>query len=192
MCHIHARNPTGPRYDVDMDETERESYSNRILFCRNHHKLVDDAPDEFPPEVLEQWKREHEEQAPDVPELSPKLLNKLIHEIDPSNLLVYIDKINFEYLHQVFNWESREKFPEKEVHGTYPIVFTLEDLKMLHSRLAALYQPLNGVPTYKRDNKWTEDAVIQATLAVAQITQSAIQYYQVERNRRKSEFYDSQ
>ena len=191
MSHINARKPGGSRYDEKMDEDDRESYSNRILLCRNHHKLVDDAPDEFPPELLEQWKREHEKRSPDAPELSLELLNKLIREANPSNLLVHVEKTDVECLRVVLEWEPREEFPKKEEGGVYPIVFTLDDLKDLHGRIAATYQNrINGDPMYKQVSKWTEDDLIHASSIVARITQSAIQYHQVEGKRRMSELYD--
>lgn len=191
MSHINARNPGGSRYDAEMDEDEKESYSNRVLLCRNHHKLVDDSPDEFPPKLLQKWKQEHEKRSPDAPKLSPRLLNKLTQEANPSNLLVYVEKTDVECLREVLEWEPREEFPKKEEGGFYPIVFTLDDLKDLHGRIAATYQSrINRDPVYKQGSRWTEDELIHATFIVARISQSAIQYYQVESTRRISELYD--
>lgn len=190
MCHIYARKPGGARYDENMSEEEKESYENRILLCGNHHTLIDEAPDQYPPEALKQMKQRHEKQSPDARELSPELLNKLIDQISPSNLLVYVEKSDIQCLHEVLDWRPREKFPEKEQNGFYPIVFTLNDLKGLHGRLVAPYETqINGDPLYKQTQEWTVDELIHASSVVAKITQSAIQYYQVEGNRRKTELY---
>ncbi|MEY7852159.1 HNH endonuclease [Natrarchaeobius sp. A-rgal3] len=188
MCHIHAQKPGGSRYDADMGTDERESYSNRILLCRNHHKLVDDSPDEFPAKVLERWKQEHEEQPPQVPKLPPELLNDLAHEFNPSNLLVHVGEGDIECLRDVLDWEPHEEFPEEMDNGDHAILVTFDDLKMLHSHLSALYRPVNGIPAYKHNQEWTEYEIIQVTFTITQITQLAIQYFQVEGNRRKRNF----
>lgn len=191
MSHIHARNSGGPRYDEKMHEDERESYSNRILLCRNHHKLVDDAPDQFPPELLQEWKETHQQQSPDPPELPPELLDRLFEELDPSYLLVDVENSDVECLRDVLEWEPSKEYPEKVEYGHYPIVVTLDDLKQLHDRLQAPYRTkINGEPMYKRTSDWSEDELIQASAAAARITQTAIQYYQIESNRRKSQVHN--
>ena len=58
MAHIIARSGDGPRgRSSDSDD----SYSNLILLCPTHHRLVDKAPEEFPAARLSQWKVDHEE-----------------------------------------------------------------------------------------------------------------------------------
>lgn len=133
-------------------------------------------------------KQMHEEEAPGAPELSPELLDKLMQQVNPSSLLVHVKKGDIECLREVLGWELGEEFPDKEEDGFYPIVFTFDELKNLHSRLAAPYRDqINGDPMYKQTQEWTEDELIHAASAAAQITKSAIQYYQVEGHRRKSE-----
>jgi hypothetical protein len=41
ICHIKAANPSGPRYDPQQTAAERHAYSNLILLCANHHKIID-------------------------------------------------------------------------------------------------------------------------------------------------------
>ena len=57
-CHIIGKKPNTARYIKDFPE--RDSYSNLILLCRNHHKLVDDNPGKYPVELLRDMKVEHE------------------------------------------------------------------------------------------------------------------------------------
>lgn len=192
MGHIRAKNPEGPRYDPDMDKDEKDSYSNLIVLCPTHHTIVDKLPDKFPPEDLKQWKQEHEQRSPDAPELPPDLIEKLLVEFTPSNLLVHVDRDDLECLSDVLDWKPREEFPEMKEHELFPIEITFDDLKTLHSRLAAPYQTrMDCEPMYKETSEWTEDELIHATAVVAQITQSAIQHYQVESNRWKSEFLNN-
>jgi hypothetical protein len=60
ICHIKAQSPNGPRYDPVQTEAERHSFENLILFCRNHHKIVDDQPEKYTIEWLAKIKKEHE------------------------------------------------------------------------------------------------------------------------------------
>ena len=43
-----------------MTEEERDRYSNLLLLCRNHHKIVDDHPEKYTVESLHRIKQEHE------------------------------------------------------------------------------------------------------------------------------------
>jgi hypothetical protein len=59
-CHIVAREGNGPRGNNPMMIAQRDAYDNLILLCRNHHKEVDDKPNEFTVEILYQIKSIHE------------------------------------------------------------------------------------------------------------------------------------
>ena len=60
IAHIIARSEGGPRGESDLNEEERDSYSNLILLCSKHHKLIDEAPEKYSVEKLHQFKRNHE------------------------------------------------------------------------------------------------------------------------------------
>lgn len=60
MAHIKGEKPKASRYDTNMTEGERNSYDNRILVCRIHHKMIDDQPNDYTVEKLHQIKKEHE------------------------------------------------------------------------------------------------------------------------------------
>lgn len=57
MAHIIAHGAAGPRAD---GEEPDDTYDNLILLCPNHHKQIDKAPDQFPIDLLREWKAEHE------------------------------------------------------------------------------------------------------------------------------------
>jgi hypothetical protein len=62
-CHIIAENDGGPRTDSSWTSVQRNSYSNLILLCRNHHKIIDDPQNgerNFPIGTLHEMKRSHE------------------------------------------------------------------------------------------------------------------------------------
>jgi len=57
ICHIEARSPGGPRYNVEMNDDERWAFENLILMCPNHHTMVDDIhPERYSVEVLTKMK----------------------------------------------------------------------------------------------------------------------------------------
>lgn len=59
-CHIVARSESGPRGDVPIEVTQRDTYSNLILLCKNHHKQVDDQRNYYTVEKLREIKAKHE------------------------------------------------------------------------------------------------------------------------------------
>lgn len=58
-AHIIARSPGGPRY-VPLTADQVDHISNLVLFCRIHHKQVDDQVQDFPVETLRFIKAQHE------------------------------------------------------------------------------------------------------------------------------------
>lgn len=60
MAHIIGEKSTSPRGASVLTEPERNRYPNLILLCQDHHTQIDDVPDEWPVEVLHQFKADHE------------------------------------------------------------------------------------------------------------------------------------
>src|SRR5437762_2325182 len=59
ICHIKGQKPGAARYDPSQTAEERHGFDNLLLLCKNHHKVVDDAPGAFSVEYLQKLKREH-------------------------------------------------------------------------------------------------------------------------------------
>lgn len=57
MAHIIAQGKSGPRSNGSSADN---TYTNLILLCPTHHRQIDKAPGQFPVELLQQWKEEHE------------------------------------------------------------------------------------------------------------------------------------
>lgn len=86
VCHIHARQPGGPRFNPLQSEEERHGFSNLVLLCRNHHKVVDDNPDKYTADWLRQIKRAQEaiggnELSQHEAKLARRLLDSLVEAI---------------------------------------------------------------------------------------------------------------
>ncbi|WP_053983725.1 HNH endonuclease [Niameybacter massiliensis] len=60
-CHIVARETNGPRGESDLSVEQRNTYNNLILMCSIHHKLIDDQPNTYTIQKLEEMKRKHED-----------------------------------------------------------------------------------------------------------------------------------
>lgn len=59
-CHIVSDKPSGPRYDSSFPALDHDGYSNLILLCRTHHKMIDDQGDTYTTHILRQMKVNHE------------------------------------------------------------------------------------------------------------------------------------
>ena len=57
--HIVGEKAGSPRYIADFPEID--SYNNRILMCKKHHKVIDDNEGEYTAELLLQMKKSHED-----------------------------------------------------------------------------------------------------------------------------------
>lgn len=63
VAHIHARQSGGPRW-IEMSPEDNRSEKNLLLLCIEHSYEVDDLPDQYPADLLREWKQaqiaEHE------------------------------------------------------------------------------------------------------------------------------------
>lgn len=59
-AHIVSKKENGPRGKSELTQEERDKYSNLILLCRIHHKLIDDQEKKYTIEKLHNYKSEHE------------------------------------------------------------------------------------------------------------------------------------
>ena len=59
VAHIIPVSEGGPRGSEESTDL-RIDYSNLLLLCQRCHKEIDDDPNEYPAELLRQWKQEHE------------------------------------------------------------------------------------------------------------------------------------
>lgn len=65
MAHIRGDRPGSNRHDPSQPETERDDYSNLILLCPTHHRLIDRKENEalYTAEILHEMKAAHEAKA---------------------------------------------------------------------------------------------------------------------------------
>lgn len=84
IAHIRGANPGSARYDPSMTNDERRSFPNLLLLCKPHHELVDKRhPDDYPPDLLSEWKAQREDEAGiDGPALSMLAEDRIIGLIE--------------------------------------------------------------------------------------------------------------
>jgi len=58
-CHIVGEKAGSPRYVADFPKLD--TYDNRILMCKKHHKIIDDNEGEYTVERLLKMKKSHED-----------------------------------------------------------------------------------------------------------------------------------
>lgn len=63
VCHIKSRRVGGPQHDPSQTDGERNVFENLIAMCSPHHKVIDDDPDSYTVERLQQIKCSHEDKA---------------------------------------------------------------------------------------------------------------------------------
>lgn len=58
-CHIISKKQNGPRYKPDYKDNH-DDYSNLILLCCNHHRMIDEQYETYTEKILHQIKLNHE------------------------------------------------------------------------------------------------------------------------------------
>jgi hypothetical protein len=59
-AHIYGARPGSARFDPAMSVADRGDITNGIWLCCNCHKAADSDPNEYPDELLFEWRRAHE------------------------------------------------------------------------------------------------------------------------------------
>ncbi len=60
IAHIEALSKNGPRFNPNQTDEERNSASNLMCLCRNHHFEIDAYPNKYTIEILKKIKSDHE------------------------------------------------------------------------------------------------------------------------------------
>jgi len=59
-CHIISSKTNGPRYDPAFPQEQIDEYSNLVILCRIHHKMIDDQKETYTADALRKIKIDHE------------------------------------------------------------------------------------------------------------------------------------
>lgn len=100
-AHIVAESPEGPRGDSPVEPPDRNKYSNLILLCKVHHKLIDDQPNTYTVDVLKKMKKAHEDSIRLA--LSPEDISR---QKDNEIYATYVDKWTEWFIDDWNDWSS--------------------------------------------------------------------------------------
>jgi hypothetical protein len=93
IAHIYGALPGSARFVETMTDDQRRAFENLILLCTVHHKAVDGPRrDDYPPELLQQWKLDNEpsegiealESAGLTDEILEKVLEQVVAKVGPT------------------------------------------------------------------------------------------------------------
>ncbi|TVX91831.1 HNH endonuclease [Paenibacillus agilis] len=97
-CHIVAREKDGPRGDSVLTSEQRDKYTNLILLCKVHHKVIDDQSFSYSVQYLTELKEKHEEWVNKALDLD------VVKQRDEEVYMTFIDK--WSELCELENWKS--------------------------------------------------------------------------------------
>jgi len=104
VCHIHAENEGGLRFDPSQTNEDRRAYENLILLCSRHHKIID-APENlatYTATHLKHLKANHEQAARTSEITLPTLTSELLSELQESSARYERDAVHMDFRHAVF------------------------------------------------------------------------------------------
>jgi len=121
IAHIQAASKKGPRYNPPISDEERASFSNLMLLCDKHHKMIDNKAneDEYSIELLKSWKAEHEAKfEKDKIEVPDTVIEQITAKLELSikqllNQYIAFDEIkDFGIIEEIFNYVFNEIIEE--------------------------------------------------------------------------------
>lgn len=147
IAHIIAESPDGPRGHPTLSELLKEDFSNLMLLCDTHHRLVDKVDEAgHPVEKLQSMKRRHEERI--------ELLTSIAEERH-SHVLLYGAKIGNHDSHLSFDKAAAAMVPDRYPASSKPFAIGLKasafgdaeaaywnlEVEQLRRQFAALVKP---------------------------------------------------
>src|SRR5713101_6271878 len=115
VAHIIADSPDGPRGDPQLSPKLVKDFSNLMLLCPTHHKLIDDHPDTYLVTLLQEYKRMHEERIEHLTGLDESLKTYLLFFKD--NIGERRPAIIYTQAHKAV----LPRYPAEAEHGTIEI-----------------------------------------------------------------------
>jgi hypothetical protein len=101
-AHIYGARPGSARFDKEMHDSDRSDITNGIWLCRNCHKIVDVDRNQYPAELLFEWRRAHEsavlERLGKAGTLKQKVIERRLEGFESCSYLsqqIIIDKPDF-------------------------------------------------------------------------------------------------
>lgn len=145
IAHIVADSPDGPRGDPVFSPLLAKEFSNLMLLCPTHHKLIDDKSKvkDYPVELLQEFKREHEKRIENLTSIREDMKTHLLFFTD--NIGNRMPSINFNdaCTSVLPRYPAESKFieidltssPYRDYESSYFIVRQDEISRLIESRI---------------------------------------------------------
>ncbi|MBN2771608.1 MAG: hypothetical protein JXR90_13000 [Spirochaetes bacterium] len=147
IAHIEAASENGPRYRADMTDDERRHFNNLILLCDECHIVIDNKANEgkYPVELLQEWKKEHEDESMNLITRNSSYLGMIIDAIADAD----IDSCEFKTDTSLnsYSVENKIKFNSLKRNRS-----TIEVYNSYSSKLSTLYKELEEEGSFKKEN----------------------------------------
>ena len=92
--HIMSATPGGPRHSPNISKDRVDDYTNLILLCKVHHKLVDDQVATYPVSRLKKIKEKHEKWVSDQLEAARSRTKREGVRQVPQNVPEFLRRVN--------------------------------------------------------------------------------------------------
>jgi hypothetical protein len=151
----HIIGHKGPRYgfaqEYEYTDESLEDVNNLMMMCMDHHKLIDDHPEQYPPDMLFRMKREHEERVLSWGEIKRKSI-AIIHKrmAPPLRSIEFLETPNKMLIEAIemqeeFTDFSSEGWKEAKKHNIALHQQFLESMKQ-HKEVDVEVFPLSQIP----------------------------------------------
>lgn len=127
VCHIFAANKKWPRFDRERTDEQNREFSNLLVLCYKHHRIVDNPDDPYSVEALVDIKRSHELKYKSSP---VKLNVKKVENVQRQIELFWFEMLDLVDQENAMHDMARELRPEASV---------LELLDIIEKNIEKLY-----------------------------------------------------
>lgn len=130
-AHITAASEGGPRYNPNLNSTQRKSLENGIWLCQNCAKLIDSNPERYSDLVIYKWKIEAENFAQNQLETQTNFVVRKENEEEFKKAVELEKQLRKELInencYQEFSNEELVKYPYKKFKSSRFILRSFED-----------------------------------------------------------------
>ncbi len=131
VCHIEAAMPGGERFNLDMTNEDRRSFSNLMLMCHHHHVVTDDVQI-YTVEKLREIKRNHEVKYSGI-------IGQMMNSVtDYGMSLEYTPCCNCRRISRILNWRLSDAENSEITAALNRNLQKLQDLPMETRRLLGI------------------------------------------------------
>ena len=142
IAHIIAHSEKGPRANPNISEKESYDFYNLILLCPNCHAKIDGLAEEYPIDLLLQWKTKRESEA-----ISQKINeNNGVLEIAIEHIAnMDVDNLDYDNNTEIFDINNKILYNNLKHNKIY-----INEYKVYYGKIDAIYKELENFNSFKK------------------------------------------